>query len=167
MIGDTIRSFSCDGGMSRSRVCEGELDTVTLVFTIGVICEMMVSCDRSGEEQMRRSLLVIDDEQMILDAIQIILEDMGYEVLAATSPAEGIAAATARHFDLILTDIRMPVINGAEITSAIRAARADARVLVITGFPNDPLVRRALDAGAIGIVRKPFEIAKILDFLEE
>jgi len=116
---------------------------------------------------MKRSLLVVDDEQMILDAIKIIFEDMGFEVITTTNPAEGIAAANARPFELILTDIRMPVSNGAEITEAIRAARPDARVLVITAFPNDPLVRRALDAGAIDIIRKPFEIAKILDFLKE
>jgi DNA-binding NtrC family response regulator len=128
---------------------------------------MMESHDRSGEERMKRSLLVVDDEQMILDAIKIIFEDMGFEVITTTNPAEGIAAAVARPFDLILTDIRMPVSNGAEIIEAIRAARPDARVLVITAFPNDPLVRRALDAGAIDILRKPFEIAKILDFLKE
>ena len=115
---------------------------------------------------MKQSLLVVDDEQMILDAIKIIFEDMGFEVLTTTSPAEGIAAATARPFDLILTDIRMPVSNGAEVTEAIRAIRPDARVLVITAFPNDPLVRRALDAGAIDVVRKPFVIATILDFLK-
>jgi DNA-binding NtrC family response regulator len=128
---------------------------------------MMESHDRSGEKRMKRSLLVVDDEQMILDAIQIIFEDMGYEVLTTTDPTEAIAIATARPFDLILTDIRMPVSNGAEITEAIRAARPDARVLVITAFPNDPLVFRALDAGAIDIIRKPFEITKILDFMKE
>jgi DNA-binding NtrC family response regulator len=128
---------------------------------------MMESHDRSREERMKRSLLVVDDEQMILDAIKIIFEDMGFEVITTTNPAEGISTAIARPFDLILTDIRMPVSNGAEITEAIRAARPDARVLVITAFPNDPLVRRALDAGAIDIIRKPFEIAKILDFLKE
>jgi CheY-like chemotaxis protein len=119
------------------------------------------------EEHMSKSLLVIDDEQMILDAIKIIFEDMGYEVTTTTVPADGIAAAVARPFDLILTDIRMPASNGAEITETIRAARPDARVLVITAYPNDPLVRRALDAGAIDIVRKPFEIAKILDFMND
>lgn len=118
------------------------------------------------EDHIAKSILVIDDEQMILDAIKIIFEDMGYEVVTTPVPADGIAAAKARPFDLILTDIRMPVSNGAEITEAILAARRDARVLVITAFPNDPLVRRALDAGAIDIVRKPFEIAKILDFLK-
>lgn len=115
---------------------------------------------------MRKSILVIDDEQMILDAIKIILEDMGYEVITTTNPSDGIATAIARPFDLILTDIRMPVSNGAEITEAIRSGRPDARVLVITAFPNDPLVSRALAAGAFDIVRKPFEIAKILDFIE-
>jgi CheY-like chemotaxis protein len=128
---------------------------------------MMVRGPVAPEERMPKSLLVVDDEQMILDAIKIIFEDMGYEVITTTVPAEGIAAAVARPFDLILTDLRMPVSNGAEVTEAIRAARPDARVLVITGFPNDPLVRRALDAGAIDIVRKPFEIAKILDYLKE
>lgn len=116
---------------------------------------------------MRKSLLVIDDEPMILDAIRIIFEDLGFDVVTTTSPAEGIATAVARPFDLILTDIRMPSQNGAEITEAIRAARSDARILLITAFPSDPLVRRALDAGAFEVVRKPFEIAKILEFLRD
>jgi DNA-binding NtrC family response regulator len=132
-----------------------------------MIREMMVRSHAAVEVPMPKSLLVIDDEQMILDAIRIIFEDMGYEVVTTTVPADGIAAAVARPFDLILTDIRMPVSNGAEVTEAIRAARPDSRVLVITAFPNDPLVRRALDAGAFDIVRKPFEIAKILDFLKD
>jgi CheY-like chemotaxis protein len=132
-----------------------------------MINEIMISGPVASEERMPKSLLVIDDEQMILDAIKIIFEDMGYEVVTTMVPADGIAAATSRHFDLILTDLRMPVSNGAEVTETIRAARPDARVLVITAFPNDPLVHRALDAGAIDILRKPFEIAKILDFLKE
>ncbi len=118
------------------------------------------------ETAMRHSVLVIDDEPMILDAIRIILGDLGCEVVATSVPTDGVAAAIARPFDLILTDIRMPVKNGAEIVEAIRAARPDARIVVISAFPNDPLVRRALDAGAIDIVRKPFEISKLLDYLD-
>ncbi len=128
---------------------------------------MMVLGPVAAEDLMPKSLLVIDDEPMILDAIKIIFEDMGYEVITTTVPADAIATAVARPFDLILTDIHMPVSNGAEIIEAIRAARPDARMLVITAYPNDPLVQRALDAGAIDIVRKPFEIAKILDFLKD
>ena len=116
---------------------------------------------------MGKSILVIDDETMILDAIKIIFEDMGYSVHTAPDPIRGTEEAIGKHFDLILTDIRMPVKNGAEITEDILKAKPDARILVITAYPNDPLAERALKAGAVGLLKKPFEIAKILDFLKD
>lgn len=115
---------------------------------------------------MGKNILVIDDETMILDAIKIIFEDMGFVVRTFSDPFEGTAEAIAHDYDLIITDIRMPGRNGAEIVEAIRAARPSARVLVITGYPSDPLADRAVRAGAVGLLKKPFEIAKIFDFLK-
>ena len=115
---------------------------------------------------MAKSILVIDDETMILDAIKIIFEDMGISVQISADPLEGTEEAIRNDYDLILTDIRMPVKNGAEITEAIMSKKPKARVLVITAYPNDPLVQRALGAGAIGLLKKPFEIAKILEYLK-
>ena len=115
---------------------------------------------------MGKTILVIDDETMILDAIKIIFEDMGIAVRTTPDPLQGTDEAIANDYDLILTDIRMPVKNGAEITEAILAKKPSARILVITAYPNDPLVQRAMGAGAIGLLKKPFEIAKILDFLK-
>jgi DNA-binding NtrC family response regulator len=112
-----------------------------------------------------KTILVIDDETMILDAIKIIFEDMGYSVQTTPDPIQGTEVAIAQDFDLILTDIRMPSRNGAEITEAVLAKRPKARILVITAYPNDPLAERAIKAGAVGLLKKPFEIAKILDFL--
>jgi CheY-like chemotaxis protein len=114
---------------------------------------------------MGKSILVIDDEPMILDAIKIIFEDMGYAVNTFSDPVEGTNEALRSEYDLILTDVRMPVRNGAEITEAILARKPAARVLVITAYPGDPLAERAIKAGAVGLLKKPFEIAKILDFL--
>ncbi len=114
---------------------------------------------------MGKSILVIDDETMILDAIKIIFEDMGYSVHTTADPIQGTEDAVSQDFDLILTDIRMPSRNGAEITEAVLAKKPQARILVITAYPNDPLAERAIKAGAVGLLRKPFEIAKILDFL--
>jgi len=112
-----------------------------------------------------KSILVIDDETMILDAIRIIFEDMGYSVHTTPDPVKGTEEAIARDFDLILTDVRMPGKNGAEVTEAVLAKKPAARILVITAYPNDPLAERAVKAGAVGLLKKPFEIAKILDFL--
>ncbi len=114
---------------------------------------------------MGKSILVIDDETMILDAIKIIFEDMGYAVETTADPVQGAEQAATRDYDLILTDVRMPGKNGAEVTEAVLARKPSARILVITAYPNDPLAERAIKAGALGLLKKPFEIAKILDFL--
>jgi len=114
---------------------------------------------------MAKSILVIDDETMILDAIKIIFEDMGYSVQTTSDPFQGTEEAIAKDFDLILTDVRMPARNGAEVAEAVLAHKPKARILVITAYPNDPLAERAIKAGAAGLLKKPFEIAKILDFL--
>ena len=116
---------------------------------------------------MPKRILIIDDETQVLGAIEMILSTLGYEVRTESDGVCGERAAIENEYDLILTDLHMPVRNGAEITVAVRSARADARILVITGYPSDPLAQAALAAGAMGILRKPFEVARILAYLEE
>lgn len=115
---------------------------------------------------MKKKILVIDDEQMNLNVLKLILEDMGCDVTTYSDPIQGERAAVQSCFDVIVTDLRMPQRNGAEVTENILKMKPDAKVLVLTGYPTDTLVKRALDAGALGILKKPFEIAKILDFLQ-
>ena len=114
---------------------------------------------------MGKKVLVIDDETMMLDAIKTILEEMGHHVECFSISAEGEKKALEDDFDLILTDIRMPEKNGADLAEAILKEKPTAKILVITAFPNDPLAKRALDAGAKGLVKKPFDIGKILEHL--
>ena len=113
-----------------------------------------------------KKILVIDDEKMIVDAMQVILEDMGYQVKGFQNSKAGEKHALENDYDLILVDLRMPEKNGAEVTESILKEKPNARILMITGHPTDPLARRALDAGAMARIKKPFEIAKILDFLK-
>lgn len=115
---------------------------------------------------MDKRVLVIDDEKLILDAVEIILEDFGYHVECSRNPFEGERQAIENHYDLILVDIHMPDRNGAEVTEAILKARPDAIVLILTGNPTHPLAKKALDAGAKALLKKPFEISKVLDFLK-
>lgn len=58
----------------------------------------------------------------------------------------------------------MPEKNGAEVTETILKEKPDAKVLIISGHPHDPLAKRALDAGAKGTVKKPFDKGKSLNF---
>jgi CheY-like chemotaxis protein len=113
-----------------------------------------------------KRILVIDDEDVILEVVRHIFEDMGHVVTTHSDPAAGIKDAIDTGYDLIMTDLRMPTLTGLEVTRRILGARPGARILVVTAFPADPLASEALAAGALALVRKPFEIAKVLDYLE-
>jgi CheY-like chemotaxis protein len=112
-----------------------------------------------------KRILIIDDDPTILDAVKTILEDMGHRVDGYTSSTKGEQAALSQHYDLILMDLRMPVKDGAAVTAGILAGKPEAKILIITGHPGDPLARKALEAGAKGLLKKPFEIGKVLEHL--
>lgn len=114
-----------------------------------------------------KRILVIDDETMILEVVKSIIEPMGYEVRTTNDPQEGQQRAIEEKFDLVVVDLRMPLYNGAQIVLTIKQAHPDQQIVVATGYPGDPLAQEALDAGAAALLKKPFEIAKLLEFLEE
>lgn len=114
---------------------------------------------------MAKRILVIDDDRIVLEAIATILEDMGHRVEGYTRSPEGEKAALSKDFDLILMDLRMPEKDGAAVTASIQTKKPEAKILIITGHPTDPLAGRALEAGAKGLLKKPFEIGKILEHL--
>ena len=115
---------------------------------------------------MAKKILVIDDEQLILDAIETILAEMGYQVKCFSDPVAGEREALEQDYDLIIVDIQMPEKDGASITKTVLLQKPKAKILIITGFPADPLAKKALDLGAKALLKKPFEISKILDFLQ-
>jgi CheY-like chemotaxis protein len=119
-----------------------------------------------GGDRMGKHILVIDDEEPILYIIKELFEDLGHRVTGVSKPEEGKKEALQNDYDLIIIDLRMPEMNGAEVTEAILKEKPEAKILINTGFPGDPLARRALDAGALSLIRKPFEIEKVYDFLK-
>jgi len=115
---------------------------------------------------MGGKVLVIDDERRVLEAIQIILSDLGHVVECADDPVDGTAEALRGDYDLVLVDIHMPGRNGAQVIEDILQAKPGSRVLILTADPTHPLAKRALDAGAKALLKKPFEIAKVLEYLQ-
>ena len=114
-----------------------------------------------------KKLLIIDDESMIVDVAKVIFKDLGYEVDGFTDPVAGEEQAKSKDYDLILVDLRMPERNGAQVAESILKAKPNAQVLIITAYPTDPLAKQAMDAGAKALLKKPFEIGKIIEFLKD
>jgi CheY-like chemotaxis protein len=111
-------------------------------------------------------LLVIDDEESILITTKLILEDLGCTVDTMIDPRAGLAQAIAADYDLIITDIKMPEMSGASLVRLVLENKPKARILAVTADPEDPVALDALRAGAIDILKKPFSIPRLLDFLQ-
>jgi CheY-like chemotaxis protein len=116
---------------------------------------------------MKQKVLVIDDEEMNLNVLKLVLEDMDYNVITQSDPYAGEVDAINNEYDLFVIDLRMPKKNGAEVTENILKEKPGSRILILTAYPDDTLANRALNAGALSLLKKPFEIVKILDFLKE
>jgi hypothetical protein len=102
------------------------------------------------------TILVVEDEPALRALVAQMLESKGYMVIAAESAEDALTIAESDLIDLVLTDLVMPRISGRELAARIRAARPNARVLFMSGYADEAVVRHgALDAGA-AFVEKPF-----------
>jgi DNA-binding NtrC family response regulator len=102
-------------------------------------------------------ILLCDDEDSLCRSLGRILRSAGHEVVAVDGPA-GYARLRQERFDLILTDIRMPGVNGFEILSAARTHAPGTPVIAMSGSAEIPDAVKAMHAGARDFLIKPFEI---------
>jgi two-component system response regulator RegA len=102
-----------------------------------------------------RSLLIVDDDAPFRQRLAQAMERRGYAVAAADGVASGIAAAAARPPAYAVVDLKLGDGNGLEVVKAIHAGRADARVVVLTGYANIATAVAAVKTGAVDYLAKP------------
>lgn len=105
-----------------------------------------------------RSVLLVDDERDIRELLMLALGRMGVNPATAANLAEARAQLAERHFDLCITDMRLPDGNGIELVREIARQHPDTPVAMITAFGNMELAVEALKAGAFDFVSKPVDI---------
>jgi len=110
---------------------------------------------------MEGRILVVDDEEVIRSLLRDALSDMDYDVKTCANGQSGIDTATSDYFDVIITDIRLPDIDGIHLLEAVKKYDPDSLVIVITGYPSFDSVRDALKLGAHDYLTKPFNIDEI------
>lgn len=100
-------------------------------------------------------VLVIDDDEVVGRSFDRVLSDKGYEVSTAHSGEEALKTIENTEFDVVFTDIKMPGMDGLEVTERIKARCPWTPVVVITGYGSQANEVRASVLGANGFVRKP------------
>jgi DNA-binding NtrC family response regulator len=106
----------------------------------------------------RARVLVVDDEVQVVQIFQDLLTQQGYTVESCDNGDDAILKVTSGKFDLVLTDINLPGVDGLEVIRAAKAADKDTCVILITGYASTTTAIDALRQGAYDHIHKPFDL---------
>nr|WP_265593890.1 PAS domain S-box protein [Haloferula sp. BvORR071] len=115
------------------------------------------------------TVLVVDDEETIREITQRTLEAFGYTVLPAADGEEAVAlyARSSGTIDVVIADMMMPRMDGPALVQFLRLVSPNARIIGVSGAPNQHLMARCTEAGMKHFLRKPFTTGEILRALQE
>ncbi|MGE5380973.1 MAG: sigma-54-dependent transcriptional regulator, partial [Methylocystaceae bacterium] len=106
-------------------------------------------------------ILVIDDEENMRWALKKALTKDGYQVITASDAGQGLELIKKHQPDLVLSDVKMPGMDGMELLNTIRAENPELPVIMVTGFGSIELAVEAMKAGAADFILKPFDIETV------
>jgi two-component system, NtrC family, response regulator HydG len=112
-------------------------------------------------------VFIVEDDPDFAESLAMVLEGRDYDVVLAGSGEEAIKRFQEEDFDVTLMDIRLPGKNGVESFLEIRKMKPDAKVIMMTGFSVEQLIRQAVDNGAYAVFHKPLNIDEILETIEK
>jgi two-component system response regulator FixJ len=111
----------------------------------------------SSENNGHETVFVVDDDDAVRDSLQILLESAGLTVEAFASPLEFLKSSAPGRPGCLLIDVRMPEMSGIEVQENLAAGNRQLPVIVMTGHADVPLAVRAMKAGAVDFIEKPFD----------
>lgn len=111
------------------------------------------------------NILVLDDNIDVAQSLADLLELEGHNVTLVHNGESAIQVFLSNDFDVGIFDIRMPGINGVEAFLTIKSRRPDCLIAMMSGYADEQLIRQALDAGASGMLSKPFHPEQLLETL--
>ncbi len=117
--------------------------------------------------QLFRSILVIDDEEIVRDMLTKVLEEEGYSVDTAQDGKSAIKICEKQHFDAALIDINLPDINGTDLLGKLKAIRPKMVRIIITGHPSIENAVKAVNEKSDGYILKPFDIPQLLETIKK
>ena len=107
-------------------------------------------------------ILIVEDEESVRDFVNRVLTMHGHSVLIAKDGAEAVDLMDNHHFDLLLSDIAMPMMDGISLALKVRASRPHVPILLMTGFADERQRAHNLSLLIEGLITKPFNMDQLL-----
>jgi FixJ family two-component response regulator len=111
----------------------------------------------------KQSVVAVDDDFRVRESIESLVESAGYAPLMFSSAEEFLQSGTLVGARCLITDVRMPGINGIELQRRVRMERPDLPVIFISAHNDDETRRRAFNEGAASFLYKPFDAGELLE----
>ena len=122
---------------------------------------------RAEIENPKARILCVDDETVILDSFRKILVLDGYAVDTVENGREALGLIQTHSYDFVFTDLKMPEMDGVEVTKSVKHIRPDIDVIIITGYATVETAVECMKYGAMDYVQKPFTEDELLDFTKK
>ncbi len=117
---------------------------------------------------MAEKLLIVDDEPDMLKLLGMIIRDKTpYETITTNNPTEALDLVTKGGYDLVITDLKMPGLDGVEMLEAVKKYDADIPVIIMTAYGTVETAEESLSKGAFDFITKPFRKEQILFTIEK
>ncbi|MFA6977960.1 MAG: response regulator [Ignavibacteriaceae bacterium] len=115
----------------------------------------------------KAKILCVDDEEVILGSFRKILVLDGYSVDTVETGQEALGLIQKHHYDFLFTDLKMPLMDGVEVTKSVKHLRPDIDVIIITGYASVETAVETMKYGAMDYVQKPFTEDELLAFVKK
>jgi DNA-binding NtrC family response regulator len=116
-------------------------------------------------DDSKKKVLVVDDEGVIREFLNEVLEE-DFTVTLACDGDEAIAQIQKQHFDLVITDLKMPRVSGEEVVRFTHNHDATIKIIVISGYSSLYTVSQTVHNGACAFLSKPFSISQLMQAVE-
>jgi two-component system response regulator HydG len=113
------------------------------------------------------SVFIVDDDRDFAESLADILTGAGHRVEVCHDGESAVRILREREFDITFLDVKLPGKNGVESFFEIRKIRPGARVVMMTAYSVEQLVSQAVEQGALGVLRKPFDTGRMLTMLDD
>ncbi|MGZ3649565.1 MAG: response regulator [Bdellovibrionota bacterium] len=110
-------------------------------------------------------VLLVDDDESLSETLKLTMERLGFEVSCATDGISAKSLIAVGSFDVVLSDIRMPNLNGIELLHFIKRTNPEIPVILMTGYSEISETKEAIELGAKGFLPKPFSAAKLAELI--
>ncbi len=115
--------------------------------------------------QESNRILVIDDEQIIQDVLSDFLSNENFVVNSASSGEEALKELEEKHYDIVLSDMKMPGISGIDLLKELKRRKMDIIVIIMTGYGTVDTAVEAIKLGAFDYIMKPFKMEELLNVI--